>query len=62
MMRLAHQMGATMTTSVRYVWKKDGTVGVTSSTGRGSAPIERIEPAPNSSAIHGRHFSEQVCP
>eukprot|EP01050_Picozoa_sp_SAG11_P002755 SAG11_NODE_142_length_14906_cov_8.352333_19_plen_82_part_00 len=26
MQRLAHQMGATMTTSVRYLWRDDGTV------------------------------------
>eukprot|EP01045_Picozoa_sp_COSAG04_P019650 COSAG04_NODE_1930_length_5196_cov_7.264469_2_plen_589_part_00 len=60
MQRLAHQMGATMTTSVRYVWRDDGTVAVTSSSGRGAAAIDRIEPAPNSSRVLGRHASEQL--
>jgi transglutaminase-like putative cysteine protease len=60
MQRLAHQMGATMTTSVRYVWNDDGTVSVTSSSGRGSATIDRVEPAPDSSRVVGRFASEQA--
>jgi hypothetical protein len=59
MQRLAHQMGATMTTSVRYIWRDDGTVSITSSSGRGSTAIERIEPAPDSSRVIGRFASEQ---
>eukprot|EP01043_Picozoa_sp_COSAG02_P069045 COSAG02_NODE_11681_length_1675_cov_1.649746_1_plen_494_part_10 len=60
MQRLAHQMGATMTTSVRYVWNDDNTVSVTSSSGRGSASIDRVEPAPDSSRVVGRFASEQA--
>ena len=59
MQRLAHQMGATMTTSVRYVWKDDGTVAVTSSSGRGSAAIERVEPQPDPTRVIGRYASER---
>ena len=61
MQRLAHQMGATMTTSVRYVWSEDGeTVQVTSSSGRGNHAIVRTEPAPTNPLLHGRHASEQI--
>jgi transglutaminase-like putative cysteine protease len=60
MQRLAHQMGATMTTSVRYVWNDDDTVSITSSSGRGSATIDRVEPAPDSSRVVGRFASEQA--
>ena len=59
MQRLAHQMGATMTTSVRYVWNEDGkTVEVTSSSGRGSHAIVRTEPAPDAARVLGRYASE----
>eukprot|EP01049_Picozoa_sp_SAG25_P006014 SAG25_NODE_432_length_8108_cov_357.746442_9_plen_380_part_00 len=61
MQRLAHQMGATMTTSVRYVWSEDmQTVKVTSSSGRGSHSLTRTEPAPNGTLVRGRHFTEQL--
>eukprot|EP01050_Picozoa_sp_SAG11_P002754 SAG11_NODE_142_length_14906_cov_8.352333_18_plen_78_part_00 len=33
---------------------------MTSSSGRGAVPIERLEAAPNNSAIRGRYYSEQT--
>jgi len=61
MQRLAHQLGALGTTTVRWVWPEPGSGGMvaeTSTTGRG-APIQRQLPAPQNAKMVGRYTSER---